>query len=139
VSHSGVGRSGLIQAPGSRVVFAATQLTAIHPMDPMLILDGEPNARMFALQRDASGMAISGLFELDKCRIRVRVRAAEFIAVLRGSVTATWPDDRTITLEVGDVALFETGAEMIWTVHETFRNAFSILPSTSNQVHRTNL
>jgi uncharacterized cupin superfamily protein len=80
-----------------------------------------------SVQIEKFGGAIVGVWEMTPGVMR-DVEVDEILTVLFGSATVEFQDGKTITLEPGTVARLHAGQHTVWTVSETLRKVYVLLP-----------
>jgi uncharacterized cupin superfamily protein len=80
-----------------------------------------------AVQIEKFGGAVVGVWEMTPGVMR-DVEVDEILIVLAGSATVEFQDGRKITLEPGVVARLHAGQHTVWTVTETLRKVYVLLP-----------
>jgi uncharacterized cupin superfamily protein len=80
-----------------------------------------------AVQIEKFGGAVVGVWEMTPGVMR-DVEVDEILTVLAGSATVEFQDGRKITLEPGVVARLHAGQHTVWTVTETLRKVYVLLP-----------
>jgi uncharacterized cupin superfamily protein len=79
-------------------------------------------------QIEKFGNTVVGVWEMTPGVMR-DVEVDEILTVLAGAAVVEFQDGRKITLEPGTVARLHTGQQTVWTVTETLRKVYVLLPS----------
>jgi hypothetical protein len=80
-----------------------------------------------SVQIEKFGGTVVGVWEMTPGVMR-DVEVDEILTVLAGSATVEFQDGRKITLEPGAVARLHAGQQTVWTVTETLRKVYVLLP-----------
>jgi uncharacterized cupin superfamily protein len=88
-------------------------------------VDGTP--RTGSVQIEKIGNTVVGVWEMTPGVMR-DVEVDEILAVLSGAATVAFEDGGKITLEPGAVARLHAGQHTVWTVTETLRKVYVLLP-----------
>jgi uncharacterized cupin superfamily protein len=80
-----------------------------------------------SVQIEKFGGTIVGVWEMTPGTMR-DTEMDEILTVLSGSATVEFQDGRKLTLEPGAVARLHAGQKTIWTVTETLRKVYVLLP-----------
>jgi uncharacterized cupin superfamily protein len=80
-----------------------------------------------SVQIEKFGGAVVGVWEMTPGVMR-DVEVDEILTVLSGAATVAFQDGRKITLEPGAVARLQAGQHTVWTVTETLRKVYVLLP-----------
>jgi uncharacterized cupin superfamily protein len=78
-------------------------------------------------QIEKLGGTVIGVWEMTPGVMR-DVEVDEILTVLAGSATVEFQDGKKITLEPGTVARLRAGQQTVWTVTETLRKVYVLLP-----------
>jgi uncharacterized cupin superfamily protein len=73
------------------------------------------------------GGTVVGVWEMTPGAVR-DVEVDEILTVLSGKAVVAFADGSTITLEPGTVARLHAGERTVWTVTETLRKVYVLLP-----------
>ena len=76
------------------------------------------------LSKSIDARNVRGLWECTPGRFRWDFTYDETLVVVSGWATVTFDDGRSIELRAGDLAFFERGQSVVWTVRELFRKGF---------------
>ena len=96
------------------------------PVDPELIISGDPVATGADLTRGKSG-AVTGVWRIEP-GVVTDTEAEETFVVLEGRATIECGGE-SFELGPGSVCVFEAGAETTWTIHETLLKVY-VLPDS---------
>jgi uncharacterized cupin superfamily protein len=88
-------------------------------------VEGSPKTG--AVQIGKFGETTIGVWEMTPGVMR-DVEVDEILAVLSGAATVAFQDGGKITLEPGAVARLHAGQHTVWTVTETLRKVYVLLP-----------
>jgi uncharacterized cupin superfamily protein len=88
-------------------------------------VEGAP--RTGSVQFGKFGEAVVGVWEMTPGVMR-DVEMDEILTVLSGAATVEFQDRGRITLEPGTIARLQAGQHTIWTVTETLRKVYVLLP-----------
>lgn len=91
------------------------------PINPVWILQGEPQASNRVLSRSADGAACTLVWECSAGRFNWFYDIDETIYVLEGAVTLRDHKGGVCRLEAGDTAFFPAGSHAEWNVEERVR------------------
>lgn len=80
-----------------------------------------------SVQIEKFGGALVGVWEMTPGVMR-DVEVDEILTVLAGAATVEFQDGRKITLAPGTVARLHAGQHTVWTVTETLRKVYMLLP-----------
>ena len=80
-----------------------------------------------SVQIEKFGGTVVGVWEMTPGVMR-DVEADEILTVLSGAAVVEFQDGRKITLEPGAVARLHAGQHTVWTVTETLRKVYVLLP-----------
>ncbi len=80
-----------------------------------------------SVQIEKFGGTVVGVWEMTPGVMR-DVEVDEILTVLSGAATVEFQDGRKITLEPGTVARLHAGQHTVWTVTETLRKVYILLP-----------
>jgi uncharacterized cupin superfamily protein len=80
-----------------------------------------------SVQIEKFGGTVVGLWEMTPGTMR-DVEVDEILTVLSGAATVEFQDGRKLTLEPGAVARLHAGQQTVWTVTETLRKVYVLLP-----------
>ncbi len=80
-----------------------------------------------SVQIEKFGGTVVGVWEMTPGVMR-DVEVDEILTVLAGKATVAFQDGKTITLEPGIVARLHAGQHTVWTVTETLRKVYVLLP-----------
>ena len=80
-----------------------------------------------SVQLEKFGGTIVGIWEMTPGVMR-DTEVDEILTVLSGAATVEFQDGRKITLEPGTVARLHAGQQTVWTVAETLRKVYVLLP-----------
>jgi len=80
-----------------------------------------------AVQIEKSGATVIGVWEMTPGVMR-DIEADEILTVISGAATVEFQDGGKITLEPGAVARLHAGQHTVWTVTETLRKVYVLLP-----------
>lgn len=80
-----------------------------------------------SVQLEKFGGTIVGVWEMTPGVMR-DTEVDEILTVLSGAATVEFQDGRIITLEPGAVARLHAGQQTVWTVTETLRKVYVLLP-----------
>jgi uncharacterized cupin superfamily protein len=83
--------------------------------------------RTGSMQLEKIGVTVVGVWEMTPGVMR-DVEVDEILTVLSGAATVEFQDGSRITLEPGAVARLRAGQGTVWTVTETLRKVFVLLP-----------
>lgn len=83
--------------------------------------------RTGAVQIEKFGGTVVGVWEMTPGVMR-DVEVDEILTVLAGAATVEFQDGSRITLEPGTVARLHAGQQTVWTVSETLRKVYVLLP-----------
>jgi uncharacterized cupin superfamily protein len=88
-------------------------------------ISGAP--RTGSVQIEKFGGTVVGVWEMTPGVMR-DVEVDEILTVLAGAATVEFQDGGRITLEPGTVARLHAGQHTVWTVTETLRKVYVLLP-----------
>jgi len=80
-----------------------------------------------SVQIEKFGGAVVGVWEMTPGVMR-DVEVDEILTVLSGAATVEFQDGSRLTLEPGAVARLHAGQHTVWTVTETLRKVYVLLP-----------
>jgi uncharacterized cupin superfamily protein len=80
-----------------------------------------------AVQIEKFGGTVVGVWEMTPGVMR-DVEVDEILTVLSGAAVVEFEDGRKLTLEPGTVARLHAGQHTVWTVTETLRKVYVLLP-----------
>lgn len=80
-----------------------------------------------SVQIEKFGGTVVGVWEMTPGTMR-DVEVDEILTVLAGVATVEFEDGKKITLEPGTVARLHAGQKTVWTVSETLRKIYVLLP-----------
>jgi len=80
-----------------------------------------------SVQIEKFGDTVVGVWEMTPGTMR-DVEMDEILTVLAGAATVEFQDGRKFTLEPGAVARLHAGQQTVWTVTETLRKVYILLP-----------
>ena len=80
-----------------------------------------------SVQIEKFGGTVVGVWEMTPGVMR-DVEVDEILTVLSGSAVVEFQDGSKITLEPGNVARLHAGQQTVWTVTETLRKVYVLLP-----------
>jgi uncharacterized cupin superfamily protein len=80
-----------------------------------------------SVQIEKFGGTVVGVWEMTPGVMR-DVEVDEILTVLSGSAVVEFQDGRKMTLEPGTVARLHAGQQTVWTVTETLRKVYVLLP-----------
>jgi uncharacterized cupin superfamily protein len=80
-----------------------------------------------SVQIEKFGGTMVGVWEMTPGTMR-DVEVDEILTVLSGAAVVEFQDGSTITLEPGTVARLHAGQHTVWTVTETLRKVYVLLP-----------
>ncbi|GAB2179331.1 cupin domain-containing protein [Dongia sp. agr-C8] len=80
-----------------------------------------------SVQIEKFGGTVVGVWEMTPGVMR-DVEVDEILTVLAGAATVEFQDGRKISLEPGAVARLHAGEQTVWTVTETLRKVYVLLP-----------
>jgi uncharacterized protein len=80
-----------------------------------------------SVQIEKFGGTVVGVWEMTPGVMR-DVEVDEILTVLSGAATVEFQDGKTITLEPGTVARLHAGQQTVWTVTQTLRKVYVLLP-----------
>lgn len=93
------------------------------PLDPDLVVSGDPQVRTTELTEDAA-VAV-GIWQHSPGVSR-DIEADEVFVVLSGRATIEVADGPTLEVGPGDVGMLAAGSRTVWTVHETLRKVYVV-------------
>ena len=96
---------------------------APDPLDPDLVVSGDPQVRTTELAEDAA-VAV-GIWQHSPGVSR-DIEADEVFVVLSGRATIEVADGPTLDVGPGDVGMLAAGSRTVWTVHETLRKVYVV-------------
>jgi uncharacterized cupin superfamily protein len=88
-------------------------------------VSGAPKTGLVQIEKFGGTMV--GVWEMTPGAMR-DVEVDEILTVLTGSATVEFQDGRKLTLEPGAVARLHAGQQTVWTVTETLRKVYVLLP-----------
>ena len=80
-----------------------------------------------SVQIEKFGGTVVGVWEMTPGTMR-DIEVDEILTVLAGKATVEFQDGSKITLEPGAVARLHAGQQTVWTVTETLRKVYVLLP-----------
>src|SRR3954468_8030211 len=83
--------------------------------------------RTGSVQLEKFGGTVVGVWEMTPGVMR-DVEVDEILTVLSGAATVAFHDGRTMKLEPGAIARLHAGQHTVWTVTETLRKVYILLP-----------
>ena len=93
------------------------------PLDPDLVVGGDPQVRTSELVEDES-VAV-GIWQHSP-GVSSDVEADEVFVVLSGRATIEVAGGPTLQVGPGDVGMLAAGSHTVWTVHETLRKVYVV-------------
>ena len=108
-------------------VLAFRDLSAAVEVDapwPGTVLSGDPHTKLWSLHTSDDGKVLAGIWESTPGVWKIDYDAWEYCELLSGRCTIEVKGQPPVELKAGDVFIVETGAQGIWTVHETIRKHY---------------
>jgi hypothetical protein len=109
-----------------RVIPAAALPLTASPLAPEQVIAGDPQVGVAALVTDPVEI---GVWE-HTAGVSSDTEADELFVVLSGRARIEVADGTVLEVGPGDVGILEAGAETVWTVSETLRKIYVLLPSS---------
>lgn len=116
--------------PRARILTADARTVALEhlQLDASDVVAGDPRARVLSLAR--SHDTEIGIWEITPGVVN-DTEADEIFVVLSGRGHVTFEDGTTLDLAAGTVVHLRTGERATWTIEETLRKIYILLPATA--------
>ncbi len=101
-----------------------------YPIDPAIVLDGDPRATVRWLRASGEGEApyYAGLWRAERSRFRWHFDFHESAQILAGRIRVTGPDGAVREYVPGDFVYFAKGTDTVWEILEPLEKFFIDTP-----------